>query len=95
MNRDEKRVVLLEHRAQLWSDALWQKNRNPGADPHELDVRDGAQTRQDPVQSVIWKQQWIAAGEQHVADLRSAFQIAKCRFPLGFQVLFTDAGNHP
>jgi len=43
----------------------------------------------------IGKHQRIAAGEQHVADLRGALEVLESGLPLGFEMLFAHPGHHP
>jgi hypothetical protein len=55
VDRNEERVVFFQHRAEFRSDALGQENRDARADADELDVRDGPQPGENPVEPVIGK----------------------------------------
>jgi hypothetical protein len=72
-----QRVVLRQHFAQLVVDALRQEDGHPGADADDLDVRDLAQAAKDRFEELGGKRQGVAAGEEHVADLRGAAQIVE------------------
>ena len=61
-------MVFRQHRRQLRGDALRQEDGHARADADDFDVRDGAQAEQDALQDVLRQRQWIAAGEQYVAD---------------------------
>jgi hypothetical protein len=80
---DPQRMVLLQHVAQFLCDAHGQEDRHARADPHDLDVRNFAQAAQDLFQDLGGQHQRVAAGEQHVAHLGSAFEI----LDLGFELL--------
>ena len=72
---DPERVVLLEHLAQLVVDPLRQEDRHPRADPDDLDVGDLAEAAQDRLEQLRRERQAVAAGDQHVADLRGPAQV--------------------
>ncbi len=93
VDADEKRVVLLQHAAQLWGDPLWKENGHAGADAEELDVRDLAQSGEDGVELGVRKKQGIPAGEQDIAHFRVLFEVAEGGLELGVQFLFADAAD--
>ena len=62
-------VILLQHVAQLGSDALRQHHGGTGADADDLHVGDLTQLGDDVLQALVAHQQGVAAGQQHVADL--------------------------
>ena len=47
MDGDEKRMVLFQHVAEFRRDALGEEDRDAGADPKKLDVRDRAESGED------------------------------------------------
>ena len=77
-----QRMILLENRDQVLGDALRQDHRDLGADTQELDMLDGAQPPQQPVQLVVADGERVAARKQDVADLGVLLQIAQRLFPL-------------
>ena len=64
-----------EHLAQLVVDALGQEDRHARADADDLDVRDLAQAAQDLLEQLRREGQAVAAGDEHVADLRRPAQV--------------------
>ena len=66
-----ERVVLRQHLAQLVVDALRQEDRHARADADDLDVGDLAQAAQDRLEELGGEGQAVAAGDEHVADLRA------------------------
>ena len=67
-----ERVVLAQHARELGRDALRQNGRDLCAEADDLNVRDGAEVRKDEFDPVVAQGQRVAAGDQHVADLRLA-----------------------
>ena len=51
------------------------RHRQPRAEAQDLDVGDGAQLGEQPVEAVVGEDERIAAREQHVADLRACARI--------------------
>ena len=76
---DPQRVVLLEHLAELVVDPLRQEDRHARADPDDLDVGDLAQAAQDRFEQLRGERQAVAAGDQHVTDLRRPAQVLELR----------------
>ena len=68
-----------EHLAQLVVDPLRQEDRHARADPDDLDVRDLAQAAQDRLEQLRRERQAVAAGDEHVADLRRPAQVLELR----------------
>src|SRR5437762_3322618 len=68
MDAEEKRVVLLEHRAQFRRDPLRQEYGDARADAQEFHVRDVAQLQQEKLQLFIAEQQRIASAQKHIKD---------------------------
>ena len=62
-------------RTQLARDPLRQHGRHLGADADELDVRNRPQLAENPFELVVAERERVAAGDQHVANLRRAPQI--------------------
>ena len=62
-------VVLLQHVAQVVGDTLRADHRGTAADTHNLDMRDGAQTRDDIFQLLVAHHQGIATAEEHISHL--------------------------
>ena len=83
---DPERVVLLEHLAQLVVDPLRQEDRDPRADPDDLDVGDLAEAAEDRLEQLRGERQAVAAGDEHVADLGGPAQVVE----LGFVVLAVE-----
>ena len=83
---DPERVVLLEHRAELVVDPLRQEDRHPRADPDDLDVGDLAEAAEDRLEELRGERQAVAAGDEHVADLRRPAQVLE----LGLVVLAVE-----
>ena len=73
------RMVPPQHAAQLARDPLRQHGRHLRADADELDVRNRPQLAENPLELVVAQRQRIAAGDQHVANLRRAAQIIERR----------------
>jgi hypothetical protein len=65
-------VVLRQHVAQLVVDPLRQRHRHARADADDLEVRDGAQLREDRLELRVRVVERIAARHHHVAHLRRA-----------------------
>jgi hypothetical protein len=63
VNTHPERMKFLEHLAQRRRDPLREENRDPCADPDELDMFDGAQTAQNPPEFIVREEQGISAGE--------------------------------
>jgi hypothetical protein len=74
---DEQRRVAAQHRAQLVVDAHRAHHRDAGADADGLEVRDGAQPREDAAELLGGHEQRIAAGDEHVADARRAREVGQ------------------
>src|SRR4051812_42628987 len=68
MNAEEERVIFLEHRTQLWRDALRQENRNARADAQELHMRNRPQLAQKKLQLFVTQEQRVAAAQQDITD---------------------------
>ena len=72
-----ERVVAAEHAHELRCDALGQDGGDLGADADHLHMADGAQALQDPLQALVAQGERVAAGDQHVADLRVAGDVVE------------------
>ncbi len=91
-----QRVVPPQHPAQLRRDPLRQDGRHLGAQPHELHVRDGAHPRQQPVEPVVHHRQWVAAGNQHVPNLRVGRDVVQGPLVLlRIEVVLAGLADHP
>jgi hypothetical protein len=88
-------MEFLKHLAQLRCNALRKKNRNPGPDSNEFDMRDRSQAAQDSSKFVIRKKQSIAAGKKDVADLGVRLKVAVGLFEIGVEFLFANSANDP
>ena len=72
------RVVLRQHLAELVVDPLGQEDRDPGADPDDLDVGDLAKAAQERIsRSFGASVRPIAAGDEDVANLRRAADVVE------------------
>jgi hypothetical protein len=74
---------LLQHVAELGRDAHGQKDGHARADADDLDVGDGPQAAEDHVHQLGGQHHRVAAGEQHVADLRRALDVVDLGVELG------------
>ncbi len=88
-------MILAEHRAQLFCDALRHKHRHTRADADDLDVRDGPQSRQQVIQHLGRQRERIAAGKHHVADLGRARDVINLRVVLGQRELRRRVADDP
>src|SRR5213076_1251045 len=70
------------------------KNRNARADAEKLDVRNRTQTAEDFLEFVVAEKQGVAAAQEDVTDLGVLFEITKCCFELGVQLLLARATDH-
>ena len=61
-------------------DALRQHGGHFGAQADELDVRDGPQLGQQPVEPLFAQEERIAAGQEHVADLGRSADVVQGQF---------------
>src|SRR5438270_3048100 len=86
-------MVFGQQRAKLGRDALRQENRDAGADAEKLNVRDGAETFQDPFKFIVAENQSVAAGKKNVADFGVLFEIAEGLLEVGVQLLFAHAAD--
>src|SRR5215469_9550524 len=84
--------MLLQHLHEALGDALRQDDWNLRTDPDELDVLDGAQARQQPIELVVADAERIAAGEQDIAHLGVRLEIAEGLLPLPRGELVFAAG---
>ncbi len=80
---EPERVVLLDHVAELRRHAHGQEDGHARADADDLDVGDGPQAAEDHVQQLGGQHHRVAAAQQHVADLRRAFDIVDLGVELG------------
>ncbi len=81
---DPHRVVAPQHRDELGRDALRQRHRHAGPDPHDLHRRHlVAQAPEDAFEPVVRQQQRVAARQEHVPDLRVVAQPGDPRVELG------------
>ena len=76
------RVVLRQHLAELVVDPLGQEDRDPGADPDDLDVGDLAQAAEGGLEELRRQRQAVAAGDEDVADLRRPADVVELRLEL-------------
>ncbi len=83
MDVEPERVVLVQHVAELGRDAHGQKDGHARADADDLDVGDGPQAAEDHVQQFGGQHHRVAAGEEHVADLRRALDVVDLGVKLG------------
>jgi len=72
---DPNRVVLPQHRTQIFRDALRQDHRHPRTDSDDLHRRDLTQAGQHLFQVLRAQRQWVAPGNDHVVNLRMLPQI--------------------
>src|SRR6185503_4661458 len=77
VDADEERMKLSQHRAQLRSDALREKDRNAGPDAKELDVPNRPQPAEKIFQLLVAEQQRVAAAQQHVPHFGMLFDVSK------------------
>ena len=56
-------------------------------------MRDGTEAGEDFIEAIVGEEEGIAAREEDVADFGVLFEGAEGGFPLGFEVLFADAGD--
>ena len=71
-------VILLQHGAEFWRDALRADHRRACSQAYNLHVRYLAQTRDDVFQALVADHQGIAARQQHVAHALCLLDILQC-----------------
>jgi hypothetical protein len=76
------RAVAAQHADQVPGDAHRQHHRDLRAQADELDVADGAQATEQPVQFVVGQGERVAAREQHVADFFVTGDVVEGSLPL-------------
>src|SRR5215475_7017140 len=62
-----ERMIFRQDRAQLWRDALWQKDRNARANAKKFNVLYRAQPTEQLVELVVAENERVAAAEQDIA----------------------------
>ena len=77
-----QRMMLLEHADQRARHPHGQHDRHFGAEPHELDMLDGAEPPQQIVEPLVGQRQRVAARDQHVADLGMVGDVSERLLPL-------------
>ena len=60
---------------------MGQNHGNFAAKTDHFDVGDGAETGEEPVEFLIGIEEWIAAGDENIADLRGAGDVVDAGLP--------------
>ncbi len=68
MGIEVKGVIFAQHPHQAGGDTLRQHHRNARTDADDFNMRNGAQTAKDAVETGIAEQQWIATGQNDITN---------------------------